>query len=431
MKRTKTQKGITLIALLITIVILLILAAVAISSITNDGIIHESQGATSKHEIAQEKENIQLTIDEWSIGKYFVAGKTFEEFLGEKFGASNVVDNGDETYNVTVESGNIYKIQENGTIIQAKGVSVAGTGMPLMLEEGATVTGTLTATLVGISGEITWSNENNEVATISATTGASVTVTAVAKGETKVTATCSGYTAVYTVKVKEPATLKVGSYVEYDVSYTDMYQGTEYTSTNGWRYLGTESGTGNHLLISTAIPVVLYYKSSTAGENAKWWDTDTTLNANVRATNGMINNFAKIPYTQTASGTSVSTANTAIGRFAGKDVTVDGTTYTAIGDTFKSSTYSSKIENVRTLTLDELKAANWGLSSGFKELKDEAIGLFDMQDLGGYTANYDYWLASPDANNTSDVYFVYSGGSFVSNSNWDRNRRASGSGSII
>ena len=135
-----------------------------------------------------------------------------------------------------------------------------------------------------------------------------------------------------------------------------MYQGTEYTSTNGWRYLGTDDS-GNKLLISTAVPVVLYYSYSTAGENAKWWDADTTLNGNVRATNGMLNNFAKIPYTQIASGTSVSTANTAIGRFAGKEVTVNGTTYTAIGDTFKSSTYASKIQNIRTLTLAELNRA--------------------------------------------------------------------------
>ena len=35
--------------------------------------------------------------------------------------------------------------------------------------------------------------------------------------------------------------IKVGQYVEYDVSYTDIYQGTSYTSTNGWRYLGTDN----------------------------------------------------------------------------------------------------------------------------------------------------------------------------------------------
>ena len=39
MKRTKTQKGITLVALIITIIVLLILAVVAIGAVQNDGII--------------------------------------------------------------------------------------------------------------------------------------------------------------------------------------------------------------------------------------------------------------------------------------------------------------------------------------------------------------------------------------------------------
>ncbi len=43
--KNKTQKGITLISLIITIVVLLILAAVAISSIQNDGILHYAQNA--------------------------------------------------------------------------------------------------------------------------------------------------------------------------------------------------------------------------------------------------------------------------------------------------------------------------------------------------------------------------------------------------
>ncbi len=56
MKSTKTNKGITLVALIITIVVLLILAAVAISSITNDGILHYAQNAASSYNQAQRNE---------------------------------------------------------------------------------------------------------------------------------------------------------------------------------------------------------------------------------------------------------------------------------------------------------------------------------------------------------------------------------------
>jgi len=54
--KSKTQKGITLIALIITIVVLLILAAVAISSIKNDGILHYAQNAADNWNKAAQNE---------------------------------------------------------------------------------------------------------------------------------------------------------------------------------------------------------------------------------------------------------------------------------------------------------------------------------------------------------------------------------------
>lgn len=63
MKSIKTQKGITLIALVITIIILLILAAVSINIILGqDGILQRAKDAKEKTEIAQEKEILQLSL---------------------------------------------------------------------------------------------------------------------------------------------------------------------------------------------------------------------------------------------------------------------------------------------------------------------------------------------------------------------------------
>ncbi len=296
--KSKTQKGITLIALIITIVVLLILAAVAISSIQNDGILHYAQNAA----------------DNWNK-----AAQNEANMLGDYLNYLNNMGSG-----------------------------------------------------------------GNEAVAV---------------------------------------TPKVGQYVEYDVSYTDMYQGTAYTKTNGWRYLGTDTD-GNHLLISTAIPMKLYYHCNTAGGNAKWWDT-TQTNANTKATQGMLKNFDKIPFVQKASGTSMGSGeeNTAIGNFAPSKRTYNEAEYDAVGDYFKvtGKSYSSSIA-VRTLTLAELNravnSANAGVegytdraetstSSGFKDLTGDAIGLFDMEDLTGYTANYYYWLSSPYASSTSKVYYVY------------------------
>ena len=59
-RKTRMEKGITLIALIITIVVLLILAAVAISSITNEGILQYAQNAAKDYNQAMANEQQML-----------------------------------------------------------------------------------------------------------------------------------------------------------------------------------------------------------------------------------------------------------------------------------------------------------------------------------------------------------------------------------
>jgi len=59
-QNTKTQKGITLVALVITIIVLLILAAVAIGAIQNKGIIKYAQNASADYEVAEKEEQSVL-----------------------------------------------------------------------------------------------------------------------------------------------------------------------------------------------------------------------------------------------------------------------------------------------------------------------------------------------------------------------------------
>ena len=56
-KLTRTNKGITLIALVITIIVLLILAGVSIAMLTGDnGILSQAQNAKNDTEVAQDVE---------------------------------------------------------------------------------------------------------------------------------------------------------------------------------------------------------------------------------------------------------------------------------------------------------------------------------------------------------------------------------------
>ena len=66
----KFQKGITLVALVITIVVLLILAGITISLlITEDGIITRAQKAQEAQEIGELKDRLGVQILDWSTEK--------------------------------------------------------------------------------------------------------------------------------------------------------------------------------------------------------------------------------------------------------------------------------------------------------------------------------------------------------------------------
>ena len=83
MRKIKQNKAITLIALIITIIVLLILAGVIINfTVGNQGIINKAQTAVGKYENAQEKENSVFIEYEKNIDNY-------RENVG--FGESNLI----------------------------------------------------------------------------------------------------------------------------------------------------------------------------------------------------------------------------------------------------------------------------------------------------------------------------------------------------
>lgn len=67
-EKLKQIKGITLIALVITIIVLLILAGVSISTLTGqNGIFSQAQKAKEETETSSEKEIIELSVPEYQI----------------------------------------------------------------------------------------------------------------------------------------------------------------------------------------------------------------------------------------------------------------------------------------------------------------------------------------------------------------------------
>ena len=82
-KILKNKKGITLVALVVTIVILLILAGISISTLTNTGIFEKAKDAREKSEVAEKQQSETLDSYEKELNKY--TSDNLEENIGVKF----------------------------------------------------------------------------------------------------------------------------------------------------------------------------------------------------------------------------------------------------------------------------------------------------------------------------------------------------------
>ncbi len=121
MQKIRKEKGITLLVLVITIIILLILAGITINAITGDnGIIGNAGQAKEETEIANEKEIVEkATIQAMENNKY---GNIEESELQSeldketKEGRTEVTDVGDEFEVVFHESKRYYTVDKDGSV---------------------------------------------------------------------------------------------------------------------------------------------------------------------------------------------------------------------------------------------------------------------------------------------------------------------------
>ena len=121
-KVKKETRGITLIALVITIIVLLILAGVSIATLTGEnGILTRAQDARTETEEAEEREAIQLAYA-GAVAEKRGTGDVTADDLKREFGTNGTnataVDNGDGTITVTfgAPSNRVYTIDVDGNI---------------------------------------------------------------------------------------------------------------------------------------------------------------------------------------------------------------------------------------------------------------------------------------------------------------------------
>ena len=120
-EKQRKSKGITLIALVITISVLLILAGVSIAMLTGEnGILTQAQTSKEKTDEAEDMEKIKLAVSEAQIGEnnyQKLNENNLQKALNNQFGENStvVLDNDDGTYTVSCLDTLInYKVFSNG-----------------------------------------------------------------------------------------------------------------------------------------------------------------------------------------------------------------------------------------------------------------------------------------------------------------------------
>ena len=223
----KHQNGITLIALVVTIIVLLILAGVTINALSGEnGIITKSKEAKIKTEKSKTIEKINLAIlTAMTKGDGDIDNATLREEL-EKEGLTVKTEGNNLPWDVS-DGKYIYRINEDYTVEEVNGISLSKKEIKLISGENETITATLTE---GTTGKITWESsapdivkvENGKITAV----GESGTATITAKVEG------TGYQATCTVKIIQKITTITAENIEMNIGDTQKINVTT-TPTEG------------------------------------------------------------------------------------------------------------------------------------------------------------------------------------------------------
>ena len=208
MPRVKEQKGITLVALVITIVIMLILAGVIISVSLNGGLFSTANEATAEMQIDIEKEQL-LTAALRSVGR------------NGKINFSDLDNNLPENFTKISEgkyessTGNKYQVTEDVDVILLDGteeepeepvtpptITLSTRQISKEITNGISETVSLTATLNNASGNLTWTSSNPSVAEISGS-GTTRTITLKQAGTATITVSYGDVSATCSITITE------------------------------------------------------------------------------------------------------------------------------------------------------------------------------------------------------------------------------------
>ena len=160
-ERVNGKNGITLIALVITIIVLLILAGVTIATLTgNNGIITKAQNAKAQNAQKTVEEQINLAVQVSRINEEFVIDKDILEKELTNNGIEITKSENDELPWTVKKDGYVYTISENGEVKEKKGIAITTGDIEIL--KGSTEGKKVSAQILsGETGTIKWESTGN------------------------------------------------------------------------------------------------------------------------------------------------------------------------------------------------------------------------------------------------------------------------------
>ncbi len=254
------QKGITLVALTITVIVLLILAGISLRILLgNDGLLSKTRRAKEEAAKASVIEDVQLS---WGLAETKYQTRTGEDNSKEKseyFTRENISDNlndgtvpdesGSFVYNETGVSKVIYEnknkeryiveINSNGEarVVENSDIhekdAFVSTNHSITLNQGETYQ-------ITSSNELKWNSTNSNIASIT-TDGSKVVISGVAEGNTVITGKNANDTTVVECNVKVLSDgIKTFKWKKYTATTTSVYTISSPTRTTAiWPYPNT------------------------------------------------------------------------------------------------------------------------------------------------------------------------------------------------
>ena len=160
-EQLKINKGITLIALVITIIVLLILAGVTIATLTGDnGILTKAQSAKEKNAQKTVEEQINLAVQASRINEGLVIDKDILEQELTNNGIEITKSENDELPWTVKKDGYVYTISENGEVKEKEGIAITTGDIEIL--KGSTERKKVSAQILsGETGTIKWEHTGN------------------------------------------------------------------------------------------------------------------------------------------------------------------------------------------------------------------------------------------------------------------------------